>query len=204
MSGRYRAAFDHAASVDWGCLGRILHRTAMRTTTLPTPAASPATHPPTCSPMSAAPMPTLRMIPNTASRSSASQRSAPVVTVAASWSSKLRLGGCLGSAMRPRIGGDHDSALLQTRARRARSPDVGRCLLLHPLSQARPRHADERAYSPRWVWLSLVRPRGQGECCSGAAGLLRSGSRVRQELPYLLRTAAGDGDLRSPLQRLLV
>ena len=39
--------------------------------------------------------------------------------------------------------------------------------------------------------------------CSSVAGLGRSGVRVRQELPYLLRTAAGDGDLGGPLQRLL-
>lgn len=35
------------------------------------------------------------------------------------------------------------------------------------------------------------------------AGLLRSDGRVGQELAYLLRTAAGDGDLGSPLERLL-
>jgi hypothetical protein len=45
--------------------------------------------------------------------------------------------------------------------------------------------------------------RGQGKSCSGVAGLHRSDVRVGHELPYLLCTATGDGDLGSPLQRLL-
>ena len=39
--------------------------------------------------------------------------------------------------------------------------------------------------------------------CPSVAGLLRSDDRVGQELPYPLRAAARDGDLGSPLQRLL-
>lgn len=38
---------------------------------------------------------------------------------------------------------------------------------------------------------------------SGRGGSARSDGRVGQELPYLLRTAARDGDLGRPLQRLL-
>src|SRR6266567_3470054 len=81
-----------------------------------------------------------------------------------------------------------------------------------------------RVTAARPQFRSMPRPvssdRGPGKSCSSAAGRLRSDAvrtspsaiclaehrvefRVEPELPDLLRTAAGDGDLGSPLHRLL-
>jgi hypothetical protein len=81
-----------------------------------------------------------------------------------------------------------------------------------------------RVTAARPQFRSMPRPvssdRGPGKSCSSAAGRLRSDAvrtspsaiclaehrvefRVEPELPDLLRTAAGDGELGSPLQRLL-
>jgi hypothetical protein len=58
-------------------------------------------------------------------------------------------------------------------------------------------------HRPASQYRSMRRPRPRQVFALAVAGLLRSDGRVGQELPYLLRTAAGDGDLGSPLERLL-
>ena len=86
-------------------------------------------------------------------------------------------------------------------------PSLGRFAAHHTTraAAARPVRRDPAPASPVQVdaQTRVVKPARPTNTCSGLAGLLRSDGRVMQELSYLLRAAAGNGDLGSPLQRLL-